>query len=576
MTDPDRIVLRDRSGPVRAAALIGGADDLAARLAAAGVPVGGLVAVVGHRTAELVATLVGLVSRGYGFCIVDAALPGPWRSGCLDAARADAVLVLDTAEDRSQDAPEPGLTTRSGARRDADYVAFTTGTTGRPRVVRCGYRQLAAALAGYQDLAQLTLDDRVPMLAGLSHDPLLREVFGTVLAGAELWVPPPGLLSAPRELATWLVDAQASVANVTPVLLRALAAETPGPLPLRLLVCGGDLLDPRDLTAAEHLAPSATVLNAYGATETPQIAAAGPGPVTGVGPTRVLVRRPDHQPTVVGEVGEIVVESPVLALGYGDATSRGFEAGGCPTCRRFATGDRGRRRADGSVEVLGRTGDEVSIGAERVDLVAVAALLRRELAVLDAAALRLDDGETGRLAAFLVPVGGSVDPVAVRRRLRRVAPPAYVPSAVFELAAIPRDANGKVDRRALAAEAAKALAAPAPVAAPHRRTDAMTEVVAEAYAAVLGLADVPREANFFELGGTSLAMAAVVHLLRRRLDRPLPTLLLFEHPSVATLAAALRSDPAPPTATPPRAARGPSDAHRRTALRRSIRQGGLS
>jgi len=347
-----------------------------------------------------------------------------------------------------------------------------------------------------------------------------------------------------------------SVAHLTPSLLRALgAAAGPALTDLRLLVCAGDALRAGGAIAVRD----------------------------GVAGSRLLVERGCGGDTAVGEVGEIVVESPALALGYGGhvdvSIAARFGPGTCPRCRRYATADRGRRLADGSVEILGRGGDEVSIASHRVSLGAVDALLRAEFPLLDALTLVLDEGAAAsRLAAWLVPRAGTrLDAVTVRRRLRRIAPPEYVPSVVTVVEEIPRDPRGKPDRRALTdslppAAAGHGGARPRPAAA--RRIE---DVVADAYRDVLGVDPVPRDANFFDLGGSSLAMTKVLVRLEAELSRPLATLILFEFPSVAALAAAL-ADPRTGGPAPGAATVIPvtDDADHRVAVRRAIRQGGLT
>jgi acyl-coenzyme A synthetase/AMP-(fatty) acid ligase/acyl carrier protein len=569
---------------------------IVAELHAAGLGRRDLVAVVGERGAALVVALVAVIESGAAFCIQDTALPEAWQERQLAIARPAAVLTV-----RGGDSGRPAVELRQDlagqpGTGDCDYLQFTTGTSAAPRAVRGGYPQLAAALAAYRELASLDRRDRLALLAGLGHDPMLRDVLAPLAAGAEVVVPPPGYLRSPRELRTWLSVQRITVAHLTPSLLRALGAVDGAALTnLRLLVCAGDALRASDIAAAHRLAPHAELANGYGATETPQLPAfarvdPNAPPVRGtiavrdgVAGSRLLVERSSGEDAAVGEVGEIVVESPALALGYGgdvdSSIAARFGPGACPRCRRYATADRGRRLADGSVEILGRGGDEVSIASHRVSLGAVDALLREEFALLDAITLVLDeDGAASRLASWLVPQTGTrLDAVTVRRRLRRIAPPEYLPSVVTVVGEIPRDPRGKPDRRALT----DALPLPAAghggasprLEAAHRIED----VVADAYREVLGVHPVPRDANFFDLGGNSLAMTRVLVRLEAELSRPLSTLTLFEFPSVAALAAALAD---PRTGMPATGAVTvipvTDDADHRSAVRRAIRQGGLT
>src|SRR5581483_10255901 len=153
-----------------------------------------------------------------------------------------------------------------------------------------------------------------------------------------------------------------------PQLVRLLTGLPGAYLPaLRLAACGGDQLTLSDVDKLRRIAPRVRVVNLYGTTETPQAQAfhepaearEGEGRVPvgrGIEGAQLLVLGPMGQPAGVGELGEVVIRSRHLALGYlseGSLDTQRFSAG--PDGERsYRTGDLGRYRPDGEVVLAGR------------------------------------------------------------------------------------------------------------------------------------------------------------------------------------------------------------------------------
>ncbi len=593
---------------------------LAGRLRVAGVGPGDLVAIYARRCPELVWGLMGILRAGAGFVVLDSAHPAVRTIQCLEAARPRAWLECGDLESTGPLAEaisrlSPVLRERlvsslqEGAPGDDDshgggvdgqgvaYVAFTSGTTGAVKGIVGEHGPVSHFVEWHVRTFGLCSDDRFSMLSGLSHDPLLRDVFTPLEVGASLHVPDPDLILAPGGLRSWMAREAITVAHLTPSLARVLTegadeAEVPS---LRLAFFGGDVLTLDVVERMRIVAPRVRIVNFYGATETPQAMgwhevepdggdAAGSRPLVqipigkGIDGVQILVLGDGTRLAGIGEVGEVAIRTPHLARGYlGDdeLTRSRFvdnpfsgEAGD----RLYLSGDLGRFRPDGSVEFAGRRDGQVKIRGYRVEIEAVERALREHPAVSQAAVAVAGGSAEGaadaRLVAYCVHAAGQQPTVTeLRRYLRDRLPDYMVPSAFVSLDALPLTPNGKIDRKALVGSGgglADVNATRRPPQTPAER------LVAEVWGDALGVRDVRATDNFFDLGGHSLLAVRVLSLLEVRVGRSIhPREMLYQ--TLEQFAAGL--DLAPPQTSRPQEA-GPVSGMLRRARRWLLGWGG--
>jgi amino acid adenylation domain-containing protein len=559
---------------------------LAGKLASHGIGAGELVAIYARRSGGLVEAMLGTWRAGAAFLILDAAYPPARLAACLDQARPRALIevaplpaLLETAvaglslrialgtDETSRD-PVPDA---ANGPDDLAYVAFTSGSTGIPKGIVGTHRPVSHFLAWHSETFDLTREDRFSLLAGLSHDPLLRDVFTPLWLGATLSIPGTDEMREPGLLLAWLARQEVTAIHLTPSLGQLLASATPEREPepevapilpsLRWAFYGGGALSGGDVTRLRLIAPEATAVNFYGATETPQAMAwsvveddpsEGRVPLgRGIDGVQILVLSRNGALAGRGERGEICVRTPYLAQGYlGDpeATAAKFIVNpetGDASDRIYRTGDLGRYRLDGRVEFLGRADDQVNVRGFRVELGEVEAALARVPGVREAVVTALEEEGETRLAAYVVPVDSPLGAETLRAALRERLPEPMVPSWFVSLDALPRTPNGKLDRRALPLPGGERPDLEAPFVEPG--TD-LERTIAEVWRGVLRLDRVGLYDNFFDLGGSSLTIAQVRVHLRDRLRRDLPLVELFRFPTVGALATYL--DRSGPSAAP--------------------------
>lgn len=532
--------------------LAGRVAELARRLTHVGAGAGDLVEIRTSRSAHLPVVLLAVWQVGAVAALVDAALPELRADTCATLLGARWMLRLPPDED----AAVPVVTQRQVGRRlpGASHVLFTSGSGGRPAAVVAAGATLAGTLGAYLRAFPMTGDDRVALLAGAGHDPVLRDVLTPLLSGGVLVVPPVGLLGDPTALARFLTRQGSTVLHTTPALLELVvtAAEQHGTslTALRRVVSGGGPL-PAGLVERLRRLTTASVVNAYGTTETPQIATwteladdlAGQRvvPVSATtGTAALVVMTPDGTPAGIGQRGEVVVRSRQLASGYldadaGRAASFVSDPAGAPGVRAFRTSDLGRLDPFGMIHLDGRLDRQVQINGGRVELAEIEAAALRCPGVGQAAAGLVDTALGEVLCLHVVPAGDArPEPDGVRGQLRRFLPAYAVPAQVHVVSALRTNANHKVVVEPVRLRERTTVAkhgVPAP-------DGTVLAAILNELGAVLDRAVRPEE-NFFEAGLNSISLLRLQERLQRVLGRRFQAAALFAHPNARLLAAFL-------------------------------------
>ncbi|WP_329061025.1 non-ribosomal peptide synthetase [Streptomyces sp. NBC_01429] len=544
---------------------------VAAALAAAGLRPGDRIGLLFSHGAEMIAALLGVLRAGMSYVPLDAAYPEPRLGHLADGAGVRALVAVSAHaraarriagtrpvlayEDLVRTAGDAIAGAGPGAPADSAppapvrpgseaYVLHTSGSTGRPKPVTQTHRNVLHHTRAWTDGLGIGPLDRVTLQSAYSWDSAVQDTFAALLNGAALYPVDLKALGI-GGLLDWMAAERVTVYHSTLPVFRALVramesrtTELPG---MRMLALGGDTLHLADLDAARRaFGAHCRVAGAYGSTECScallRVADRDYRPPTGVFPlgfpvaeTAVRLEDAEGRPVLGPGEGEIVVESAYLA------------PGAVPDGRTHRTGDLARRLDDGTLLLIGRRDFQVKISGIRVETGEVESALKDLPQVREAVVMPFEDRSGERqLAAYLVASDGvTAEPAALRAALRAVLPDHAVPTAFVPLAELPLTPNHKIDRAALpapsvAAEPARATArdsGAAPVGA-----GALERAVAEAWREVLDVGTVGPDDNFFDLGGTSLRVAAVHERLTRTLAPALRMTDLYRAPTVRGLA----------------------------------------
>ncbi len=546
---PDAPALDDGTVQLTYAELVSDIEDSVAWLAARGIGRGDRIGIrMPSGSYALYVAILATLATGAAYVPVDA--DDPVERAELVFTEAGVVAVITEQGLVRGPGSSRGWRAAAPLSRDDAWIIFTSGSTGTPKGVAVSHRSAAAfvdaeARMFLQD-NPLGPGDRV--LAGLSvaFDASCEEMWLAWRHGACLVPAPRSLVRSGMDLGPWLVSRDITVVSTVPTLAALWPAEALEAV--RLLIFGGEACPPE---LAERLAVDGReVWNTYGPTEATVVACAarlfGRGPVSIGLPLPgwdLAVVGADGRPVNLGEVGELVIGGVGLAR-YLDPDKDAEKYAPMPTLawsRAYRSGDLVRLEADG-LYFVGRADDQVKVGGRRIELGEVdSALVHLPGVSGGAAAVRRTASGTPLLVGYVASADPNFDLAAARTALAQSLPAALVPRLVL-VDELPTRTSGKVDRDAL----------PWPVdGAGDDAPDLLgtTGWLAGLWRDVLAAQVDGPEADFFALGGGSLAAAQLIAALRQRYPQ-VTVADLYDHPRLGSLAGYLDELEPPPAVEP--------------------------
>ena len=549
------------------------ANRLAVTLQAQGAAPGRLVGICAERGIDTAVAVLAVLKSGAAYVPIDPHYPAE-RIGAMLAdsqatlliTRSDLaatlpattphILLDDCAalNDADDSAANPGVACHD---EGSVYVIYTSGSTGKPKGVELTHRNLSNLIQWQLTQAGLDAPARTLQFASLSFDVSFQELFTTWAQGGCVVLVDEETRRDMPALATYIRDQRierlylpfAALQPLAETLVSDTRPETP--LTVRDIVVAGEQLQ---ITAAvRQLCKAADgnirLHNHYGPSETHVTTAftlagdpAGWMPLPPIGSpvanTRVYVLDNNREPVPVGVPGELYLAGAQVARGYlhqPELTEERFlpdPYSRNAADRLYRTGDRVRFLADGNLEYLGRTDDQVKWRGFRIEPGEIETALGAHPDVSQAAVLlREDNPGDKRLVAYIT---GTADSDELRTFLKSQLPDYMVPSIIVALDELPLTPSGKLARRSLPvpdyADSAQQYVAP---------RNPTEEALAAIWAEVLGVATVGIHDDFFALGGHSLLATQLISRVRDATGSDVPLMSLFERPSVAEFAALL-------------------------------------
>ncbi len=555
------------------------ANQLAHYLRSSGVRQGDPVAICLGPSPEFLISLLAVLKAG-GACVpLDPSYPKQRLAFMLEDVRAR--VLVTQAELRAELGPlaTPAIDlaavrpfveqqngqnlTETSTPGNPAYIIYTSGSTGTPKGVLLAHRGLVNHGTASVNLYGLCPGDRMLQFSSISFDIAIEEIFPTWLAGGTIVLKNAGFSLGFAEFSEFVRKNHITVLDLPTAYWHEWTnhlfenQQVPA-ANLRLVIVGGEKVSAAILRRWQACAgKQVRWINTYGPSEASVIATAYEPEVSEIetlssvpigrpiANTRIYVLGPALDPVPLGEPGELCIGGVGVASGYlnrPQLTAEKFVAdpfSSDPNARLYRTGDRVRYRPDGEIEFLGREDNQVKIRGFRVEPGEIEEVLGSHSTVGEAAVVaREDAGGEKRLVAYIVPVKeSSFNESQLREHLQQRLPDYMVPSVFVALTAMPKTANGKVDRLTLP----EPTLATQPESGTSKDGDPLQRQLLKIWRDALSRPVGPRD-NFFEVGGHSLLAAKLMHRIGQAVGRPLPLALLLEAPTVEQLATALHQE----------------------------------
>ncbi|MCP5425259.1 MAG: amino acid adenylation domain-containing protein [Gammaproteobacteria bacterium] len=520
-----------------------------------------------ERSLELIVSLLAIVKAGAAYLPLDPDYPlarlammlddsqvhwlvtqSSLRARLPETVAACAIIEWDASCLRGPTA-NPSCRTHAG---NLAYVMYTSGSTGRPKGVALSQGALSNLVHWHTRQAELGTPARTLQFTSLNFDVSFQEIFSTWASGGCLVLINEQDRRDFQHLLAVIVQHRVQRLFMPFAVLDQLADSAQSePVPsLEDVITAGEALVMTPALVRFLTRSGARLHNHYGPTESHVVTAyrlpenlpdapERPPIGTPLANTRAYVLNAQLEPVPIGVPGELYLSGAGLARGYLNRpalTSERFVADPyAPTAgsRMYRTGDLVKWQADGALEFLGRVDQQVKVRGFRIEPGEIQAVLLAHEAVAQAAVIARDEPGGTQLVGYVVASGKAEADTAVLRRYLQTQLPAHLaPTHLIILESLPLTANGKLDRRALPAPTGLQAAYRAP------RTPEET-LLCELFAEVLGCVRVGLDDDFFALGGHSLLAIRLTSSIKRRLDKKLTLVQLFQTPTPGGLAVAL-------------------------------------
>ncbi|MEM9293643.1 MAG: amino acid adenylation domain-containing protein [Acidobacteriota bacterium] len=564
-----------------------GAGAVARELRERGVGAGDRVGLFLPRSPEMIIALVGILWSGAAYVPLDPAYPAARTRDVLEDAEVAAVVsggetagelpagswILIRWEQLSllgEEELSRGNVAAVAEPSAPAYLLYTSGSTGRPKGVVVTHDNLRWS-TGVRQQVYGRPPARFLLASSIAFDSSVAGLFWTLSTGGALVIPTEAEATDPRRLVRRIEQHQVRALLCVPSLYAGLLeARSTGLGEMDTAIVAGESCPAELVREHARLLPGVRLFNEYGPTEATVWATAGllatsaptPDELAELEQGVVTIGRPIPAVTVdllddqgrsvpVGLPGEAWISGPTVAAGYWrreELTEEKFpRAEGGPeedSIRRYRTGDRMIRLADGRLLFLGRLDGQLKIRGHRIEAGEVEAALLRLPGVVEAVAVARGaalaasaSGADARLVAFVRGSAEELPPVELlnsdfRRRLAQRLPHPMIPSRIVVLEDLPRLPNGKVNRREL-----RQLTLPEEAGDQPRRIPSTEEqILISLWEGLLGRSGIGPEDNFFELGGHSLLVAEMTAAIERDFEVALDSTDVFESPTIAELA----------------------------------------
>tara|TARA_Y100000310_G_scaffold307979_1_gene350630 strand:+ start:1582 stop:8949 length:7368 start_codon:yes stop_codon:yes gene_type:complete len=498
--------------------------------------------------------------------------------GIITASPATAVLSVDEADLAAM--PTDNIDHRTLALNPLHtaYVIYTSGSTGRPKGVMVAHQNIANLIQAWQHQDRHMLAEPARQYAvwtNIGFDVSVFEIFNPLTSGATLHIVPPQIRADEQAYLNWLTEHAIEVAYFPPFFVNALKQveeQTLANLRLRRLLVGVEPLEEQALYRLEKLIPGLTITNGYGPTETTVFSTSYSSMsdrqrITPIGKpienTYVYILDQHGNVTPPRVTGEILIGGRGNARGYLHNPSLTASKylpdpySSVPGGRLYRTGDLGHWQTDGNIVFHGRNDHQIKLRGFRIEPGEIEHLINQSQDVTSSLVMATpDDSGQKRLIAYVESaLGDQIEQqnnlkMSLRERIKAELPDYMMPAAFIIMPELPLTPNGKVDRKSLPKSAEHFVQAK--FIAPSNPTE---KTLATIWSKLLNvdIRLIGVNSNYFELGGHSLLAVRLMAQIRVKMQKELPIRVIFDCPTIGTLAEQVDLATKGPLRTPIRA-----------------------
>lgn len=448
------------------------------------VKTGSPVVVMSGRHVLTPAYYLGVVRAGCFYAPMDATMPVTRLNQILGVIKAPIMLVdrehaalaqtlefsgkIFVMEDILDTPEDDALLTKAASHLVGTsplYVIFTSGSTGVPKGVITSHESLMCYIDAVCKVLDIGADDVLGNQSPLDYIAAIRDIYIPVKLGASTVILPKSEFSMPTKLFETL-----NTYRVTTLCWSVAGVELPAKLGafdvvkpeyVKTVCFSGSVMPCKYLKIWQQNLPHVRYVNQYGPTEATASCTyyvvneqVEENTILPIGVPyenyQILLLNEDHTKTEDGQVGEICVAGPILALGYYgnvEKTEEFFLQNPLnPNYREliYKTGDLGRFREDGILEFHGRKDRQIKHMGHRIELGEIEGTACQIVGVTECCALYHKEKEL--LYLFY---SGEATSKEIAVHFRKVLPGFMVPRKIVTLDAVPHLPNGKVDMQTL-------------------------------------------------------------------------------------------------------------------------------
>ncbi|GLQ74481.1 non-ribosomal peptide synthetase [Vibrio penaeicida] len=532
--------------------------SVAQGLVLSGVKQGDLVGVSLPKGSQQIISVIGIVLAGGAWLPMDIRLPDARRKAIIEQSGLQLIIGEQTGDLSVDDLLEyPELEKPNISSKEAlAYVIYTSGSTGQPKGVATSHEAVLNTLYEINRRFSIHSEDKVLALSALNFDLSVYDIWGTLITGASIVIPPDAEVPDPMIILEQCKRNGVTVWNSVPALLEMAFLQgkefsQQALTSLKVIMLSGDWIPMPLAKQVLNYLPKTHFYSLGGATEASIWS--NYFSVTeirddwrsipygyGLAGQQLHVLDKDGTPCLPWVVGQIYIEGLGLADGYYNDVLRTQSSFITHKSGRrlYSTGDLGRWRDDGSVEFLGRLDFQLKLRGHRIEAGDVESHLLAQDPIKSAVVMVVQSNNDQPVLVALC-TGDGFDAEEIRHTLRGELPAYMVPSHVFRIDAMPLNVNGKRDQTALRKLAEQALTSATNCSETCTESATLDDEdlapLATLWAEILGSKPCNTEANFFLEGGTSMLGVQLIREIKLKFDISLPLATLFENPTLSAV-----------------------------------------